>query len=163
MTLAVKDGEAVELAAALGIDCRAEILKTLETDFDEKAHLCRYLMGDSEYRARVIDIFRERLPLEEMKQQPSDELCLGEKFKNELDLVFLVQELGKYPCEGTDLVEASLQCAPPQNRNMALRVLKTWTENKPLRELLPETHKLLGELRKTEPNSSACEMMDELL
>lgn len=162
---AVQNGEAVELARILRIDYREDVLRILDTDLDKKAHLCGYLMNDSEYRAKTINIFREKLPLEAMKKAPSNELCLGEKFRNERNLVFLIQELKEYPLEGADLVEASLQCAPPQNRNMALRVLKSWVEieKTPLRELLPETFKLLCGLRENEVNDRARESMEKLL
>lgn len=162
---AVQKGEAIELALILGIDFREDVLRILENDLDEKAHLCGYLMNDGEYRAKTMQIFREKLPLEEMKKAPSDELCLGEEFKNEKNLVFLIQELKEYPPEGADLIEVSLQCAPPQNRNMALRVLKSWVERKntPLRELLPDTYDLVCRLRAGEVNKSAAQSMDELI
>ncbi|MDE6728308.1 MAG: hypothetical protein K2J80_10285 [Oscillospiraceae bacterium] len=158
---AVKNGEAIDLAVTLGIDCREDIMGLLERDFEKSAHLCRYLMDDR-YRPRVIEIFRKKLPLNELIAEPSDEPRFG---GNELNLVYLVQMLGEYPLEGTDLVEISLQCAPPQNRNMALRVLKSWVERKntTLRELLPDTYELVCGLRAGEVNKSAAQSMDELI
>lgn len=162
---AVQNGEAIELAYSLGIDCRDKILELLESDFDNKAHLCRYLVHDSGYRGKVIEIFREKLPLDAMKTAPSNELCLGEAFKNEGNLVFLIQELKPFPLEGVDLLEISLQCAPPQNRNMALRVLGEWTgaTGEPLEKLLPEMFELLKRLLENEPNKRTREGMERLI
>lgn len=162
---AVKNGELIELAAELGMNFKDEVLRLIESDFDERAHLCRCLMGDSEYRAKTIDVFREKLPLEKMKAAPSNELCLGKEFQSEKNLVFLIQELKDHPLEGADLVEASLQCAPIHNRNMALRVLDSWVSitQKSLKELLPEIHPLLKKLLAIEVNDSARETLSKLI
>lgn len=162
---AVKNGELIELAADLGLDFKDEVLRLIESDFDERAHLCRYLMDDSEYRAKTVEIFREKLPLDKMKAAPSNELCFSKEFQSEKNLVFLIQELKDCPLEGADLVEASLRCAPIHNRNMALRVLDSWVNitQKPLKELLPEIYTLLKELIEIEVNDSAKETMSKLI
>lgn len=162
---AVKNGELIELAADLGLDFKGEVLRLIESDFDERAHLCRYLMDDSEYRAKTVEIFREKLPLDKMKAAPSNELCFSKEFQSEKNLVFLIQELKDCPLEGADLVEASLRCAPIHNRNMALRVLDSWVNitQKPLKELLPEIYTLLKELIEIEVNGSAKETMSKLI
>lgn len=162
---AVKNGELIELAADLGLDFKDEVLRLIESDFDERAHLCRYLMDDSEYRAKTVEIFREKLPLDKMKAAPSNELCFSKEFQSEKNLVFLIQELKDCPLEGADLVEASLRCAPIHNRNMALRVLDSWVNitQKPLKELLPEIYTLLKELIEIEVNGSAKETMSKLI
>lgn len=162
---AVKNGELIELAADLGLDFKGKVLRLIESDFDERAHLCRYLMDDSEYRAKTVEIFREKLPLDKMKAAPSNELCFSKEFQSEKNLVFLIQELKDCPLEGADLVEASLRCAPIHNRNMALRVLDSWVNitQKPLKELLPEIHTLLKELIEIEVNDSAKETMSKLI
>lgn len=162
---AVKNGELIELAADLGLDFKGEVLRLIESDFDERAHLCRYLMDDSEYRAKTVEIFREKLPLDKMKAAPSNELCFSKEFQSEKNLVFLIQELKDCPLEGADLVEASLRCAPIHNRNMALRVLDSWVNitQKPLKELLPEIYTLLKELIEIEVNDSAKETMSKLI
>ncbi len=162
---AVQEGKSVDLALSLGIDCRDNILKILESDFDDNAHLCRYLMDDKSYREKALALFREKLPLDTMKKAPSDQLCLGKEFENDRNLVFLVQELKRFPLEGADLVEVSLQCAPPQNRNMALRVLGEWTGAtvEPLATLLPEMCKLLKKLVEIEPNERTRVRMTELI
>lgn len=162
---AVQEGKSIDLALSLGIDCRDDILKILESEFDDNAHLCRYLMDDKAYREKALDLFRRKLPLEAMKAAPSDQLCLGKEFRNDSNLVFLIQELKRFPLEGADLVEASLQCAPPQNRNMALRVLGEWTgaTGEPLEKLLPETLALLKRLVENEPNERTRVRMTELI
>ncbi|MDE6733010.1 MAG: hypothetical protein K2J77_09065 [Oscillospiraceae bacterium] len=162
---AVQEGKSIDLALSLGIDCRDDILKILESDFDNNAHLCRYLMDDKSYREKALDLFRGKLPLEAMKAAPSDQLCLGREFGNEHNLTFLIQELKPFPLEGADLLEIALQCAPPQNRNMALRVLGEWTgaTGDPLQKLLPEMFALLKGLVENEPNERTRVRMTELI
>ncbi len=161
---AAREVKSIDLALSLGIDCRDNILKILESDLNN-AHLCRYLMDDKNYREKALEIFREKLPLDEMKKAPNDELCFGKEFANEQNLVFLIQELRPFPLEGVDLLEVSLQCAPPRNRFMVLRVLGEWTgaTGEPLEKLLPEMFALLKRLVENEPNEDAREAMERLI
>lgn len=163
--IAVKDGKAVELAKELGIDCKSDILRLLETDLEDHCYLCVHLMSDNEYRAKVITLFGEKLPLDELKAAPSTELGLGKEFKKQQCLDAIVQHLGGYPLEGTDLIETSLQCAPTRNRNMALNALQSWVNTKktPLSELLPKTFGLLQRLKEVEPDEKVREKMEKLL
>lgn len=163
--LAVKDGKAIELANELGIDCRADILSLLETDIEKHRYLCAYLMDDTEYRVKVIALFGEKLPLDEMKSAPTMDMGLGVEFKKQQCLDAIVQYLDKYPLEGIDLIETALQCAPVRNRHMALRALRSWVNAKqtPLEQLLPETFALLQRLKEIEPDEEDRETMASLL
>lgn len=162
---AVKEGKSIDLANELGIDCRDDILKLLESSVEDNAHLCHYLLNDGEYRAKAIEIFRNALPLDEMKTEPLDVLGFGPEFKRQNCLDFIVQELGNYPLEGLELVETALQCAPPRNRNFALRALQGWVDIKqtPLERLLPETFALVCRLKENEPTDSVRERMEKLI
>lgn len=165
VTLAVKDGKAFELANELGIDCKADVLRLLETDLEKHCYLCVHLMSDNEYRAKAIKLFREKLPLEELKAAPTTELGLGKEFKKQQSLDAIVQHLGNYPLEGIDLIETALQCAPARNRNIALNVLQAWVNAKqtPLEKLLPEMFALLKKLKELEPDEKVREKMEKLL
>lgn len=163
---AVKNGEGVELAKSLGIDVKPDVLAVLEKDPEKHCYLCSYLMSDDEYRAKAIALFREKLPLGEMKAAPTTELGLGKEFAKERCLVdAIVQYLGKYPFEGIELIETSLQCAPTRNRHMALNALQGWTDAKqtPLSELLPDMFALLQRLKEIEPDEKVREKMEKLL
>lgn len=165
VTLAVKDGKAIELANELGIDCKADVLRLLETDLEKHCYLCVHLMSDNEYRAKVIALFREKLPLDELKAAPAAELGLGREFKMQRCLDAIVQYLDGYPFEGTELIETALQCAPTRNRNIALKALRGWVNAKqtPLEKLLPEMFVLLKKLKDIEPDEKVREKMEKLL
>lgn len=163
--LAAKDGRAIELAKELGLDCKADILRLLESDLEKYCYLCVHLLNDDEYRAKAIALFREKLPLDEMKAAPTMELGLGKEFKKQQCLDAVVQHLDGYPLEGIDLIETALQCAPTRNRNMALNALRSWVNTKktPLSELLPEMFALLQRLSEIEPDEKVREKMEKLI
>lgn len=165
VTLAVKDGMAIELANELGIDCKADVLRLLETDLEKHCYLCVHLMSDKEYRAKAIKLFREKLPLDEMRSVPTMELGLGKEFTKQRCLDAIVQYLDGYPFEGTELIETALQCAPTRNRNIALKALRSWVNAKqtPLEKLLPEMFALLKKLKELEPDEKVREKMEKLL
>lgn len=165
VTLAVKDGKAIELANELGIDCKADVLRLLETDLEKHCYLCVHLMNDNEYRAKAVALFREKLPLEEMKSAPTMEMGLGREFKKQQCLDAIVQHLGCYPLEGTELIETALQCAPVRNRNIALNALRGWvkTTQTPLEQLLPKMFALLCGLKDIEPDDKVRVKMEKLL
>ncbi len=165
VTLAVKDGKAIELANELGIDCKADVLRLMETDLEKHCYLCVHLMSDNEYRAKAIKLFREKLPLDEMKAAPATELGLGREFKMQRCLDAIVQYLDGYPFEGTEMIETALQCAPTRNRNIALKALRGWVNAKqmPLEKLLPEMFGLLKKLKEIEPDEKVREKMEKLI
>lgn len=163
--LAVKEGRSVQLANELGIDCKADILRLLETELEKHCYLCVHLMRDDEYRAKAISLFREKLPLDELKAAPMTEFGLGKEFKKQQCLDAIVQHLGNYPLEGVELVETALQCSPTRNRNIALNVLQAWVNAKqtPLEQLLPKTFALLKKLKELEPDEKVREKTEKLL
>lgn len=162
---AVKEGKAIEFANELGIDCKPDVLELLAADVEKNAHLCVHMLEDEEYREKAIAVFREKLPLEEMKAAPTTELGLGKAFSRENALDFIVQYLGNFPLKGIELIETSLQCAPPRNRNFALRALQDWVNEKqtPLETLLPEMFALVCELKDNEPDDKVREKMEKLI
>lgn len=163
--IAVKDGMALELAKELGIDCKADVLRLLETDLEKHCYLCVHLMSDNEYRAKIIALFREKLPLDELKAAPTMEMGLGMEFKKQQCLDAIVQHLGGYPLEGTELIETALQCAPIRNRNIALNALQGWVKatQTPLEQLLPKMFVLLCGLKDIEPDDKVRVKMEKLL
>lgn len=163
--LALKEGKSVGLANELGIDFKTDVLELLSADIEKNAYLCVHLLGDDEYRAKTIEIFREKLPLDEMKTAPTTELGLGKDFRRENALDFIVQYLGNFPLEGTELIATSLQCSPSRNRNFALRALQAWVNAKqtPLEELLPEMYALVCRLKDIEPDDKVREKMEKLI
>lgn len=162
---AVKRGEGVELARDLNVDYKDDILKVMRAEFDRNYGLCGYLMDDPALRTEVLDIFREHVPLDEMKAQPTDSLGMGEEFKKHIPLELILQGLRDCPLEGAEFVETALQCSPVRIRNYGLGVLENWVAVRelPLEQLLPSAFRLLGRLRETEVNRTTAERMGKLL
>ena len=162
---AVKEGQHINMAKDLGLDYKGDVLAAMEADLEHKSHLCLYLMDDPEYKDKVLEVFRQRLSLSELKVQPGTSMGLGMEFWRQRAVEFVLQELRKYPLEGQDFVETALQCEPIRTRNLAIGTLNVWVshEGKPLAELLPEFQVLLTKLREIEPDEKIREHMDELL
>ena len=162
---AIKEGRALDLAINIGIDVKYDVLKLIKNDFKKYNHLCRYIINDRAYRKELLKIYNDNLPLEDMKCEPSLDYCLTEEYWRESSLDFLLQELRRYPCEGREFVEASLQLEPTRTRNGALMVLKRWVELKktPLKNMLPDIHALLMSLYEKEPSETTKDMMFKLI
>lgn len=162
---AVKEGRSIVLAQRLQVEYKADVLRLLKTEFDGKFHLCNLLMGDAEYQSEVLDIFRQNLPLDEMKTYLTDSHGLGEEYKRQRQLESLVQELRRYPLEGIDFVETALQSAPVRTRNFGISALEEWVSAKkvPLKELMPDTYNLLSRLREIEVRDDVKKKMDRLI
>lgn len=162
---AVKQGKSIELAIDSRVDVKPYVYDLMESSFEEYNHLCRYLMHDSEYREKTMELYRLKLPLEEMKTKPTLTLGFGSEYWRQRALEFLLQELKAYCLEGQDFVAAGLQSAPVRTRNGALNVLESWVqaEQKPLSELLPDMHELLSQLSVIEPDDSVRSRMNKLL
>lgn len=162
---AAKTGRGIDTAIAAGIDCKPYIRDLIKTDFKKSYALCRYLADDDEYRKELLEIYRDNLPLDEMKTKPGTTLGLGEEYWQQSALEFLMQELRYYPYEGLEFVVTGLQSEPVRTRNGALTVLALWVqkEGKPLVDILPDIHSLVQELQKIEPEDGPGKLMDKLL
>jgi len=162
---AVKEGKAIMLAQDLHLDYKDDLLQLLKTEFDGNFHLCSFLMKDLNYQTEVLKIFRQNLPLEEMKTLPTDSLGLGIEYKRQHQLESILQELHSYPLEGIDFVETALQSAPIRTRNTGIAVLQDWVTAKKtsLKCLLPNTYQLLCHLREIEIDDGVQKKMDKLI
>lgn len=163
---AVKEGKSIPLAKELGLDYRADVFAAMKSDFEKNNHLCRYLMADSEYRGAVLKLFRQKLPLSQMKTAPTRaSLGLGQDYWKQNALELLMQELRQYPLEGLDFVETGLQSSPVRTRNGALSVLESWvsSQGNPLSDILLGVSDLLCRLQKIEPDPEVKARMDRLI
>ncbi len=162
---AVKTGRCIELAIELGIDCRAQILDILKSDLQSKHWLSRYLMDDPDYRHAVLTLYRQKLPLDELKKAPGASPGPGTGNLTQWIFECLLWQLTEFPLEGQDFIETGLHCDPVRTRNISLQVLEAWVSKtgNPLQNLLPEFHRLLSSLRDAEPDDRVRERMDRLL
>ena len=72
---AITEGKGIELASLLGIDYKESLMLSLEKDFHNNRFYCDKLLGDDAYTERVLDVFRNNLPFEEMVGEPQDSIA----------------------------------------------------------------------------------------
>lgn len=161
---AIKEGKAIPIAKELGIDFKDDVLHLLEMDFSKHYMLCEYVMDDS-YRARTIDIFRDKLPFDRLLEAEYGAPLIGNDFQIHNQLNIIVQELKDYPLEGTDLIEFCLKCGPVRDRYIAMRTLQNWVNLRqtPLETLLPETFYIVQGKLRIEPDDKIREKMENLI
>ncbi|MGN8764355.1 hypothetical protein [Hornefia butyriciproducens] len=162
---AVKEGRALQLAETLGVPFRDALLKCLEKDFDGHYYDCRYLLHDDKFIEPTLNLFRNKLPLSEMKGDPIDDLCMGEEYHVYDQLQFVLQELGEHPLVGTDFIKAGLESPVPRNRSRALVALQAWVQEKeePLSELTPNLFDTVAILKTKEIFDGIMELILPLL
>ncbi len=93
---------------------------------------------------KIVEYAELVVPLDEIASGPSDLLGLGPEFQHHNTLDFIVQDLGKFPGEGWNLIRASLFSPVIRNRNMAHRALNTWPRDQwpsEATDLLEEAYK----------------------
>ncbi len=162
---AVKGGRAIGLAQDLKLDYKEDSLALMKSSFQSNYHLCTFLMEEPGNKEEVMGLFRQQLPLSEMKTRPEKSLGVGVKYWRQQALEILLQELRRYPLEGQDFVETALQSAPIRTRHSGIGVLESWVSAKqiPLSELLPEMQELLCRLREIEPDEEVKGKMTRLI
>ena len=162
---AVKEGSGLQLAEKLDIPFRDQLLVSMQNDFDEHYFEVQYLMNDPDYLEPVLKLFHEKLPLDEMKGDPTDDPCIGKEYEDFDKLQYLIQELDDKPLVGQEFIMAALESPVHRNRYRALMVLKAWVEAKDtaLSELLPEIYEEVLRLQKREINEGNSELIVSLL
>lgn len=162
---AVQKGDGLRLAEELGIPFRGDLLRCLQEDFDAHYFDVRYLLDDPAYVEPVFELYRKRLPLEEMKGEPLDDPCMGPEYETYDMLQYLIQELDDKPLVGQDFVKAALGSPVTRNRYRALAVLQEWVQakNTPLAVLAPELYEEVRLLQDREINEGNLKMIVLLL
>lgn len=161
----VLKGEKVDLAMAVNFPSEPYLLDHMRASFEKNYGLCEYFADDSEHLPELYELYREKLPLEQMKTGPSTEIGLGEQWWRHWALEPLMQKLRAHPLEGADFVECGLMSEPVRTRSEAVRVLEHWVARTrtPLAELSAEFCELLGRLRGIEPKEGLRSRMDALV
>lgn len=161
----VKEGKALSLAAELDIPYQDDLLSCMSNDFENCYSSCRWLMFDDAYVEPVLDLFRKKLPLSEMKGEPVDDPCLGEEYRQYNILQFIIQELDSRIMTGTDFVKAGLESPVTRNRYRSLSVLQSWAKNsgKSLAELSDNLYESVKDLQNREINDGNREIIEALL
>ena len=165
VTESVKAGSGIRLAEALGIDSADDLLHCMETDFDRYCYDCGYVIHHDGYLDPVVELFRKKLPLGQMRKDPAGELGLGAEYAQYSQLDNVVQELGDHPLCGTDLVAAGLWSPVVRSRHTAVRTLTSWCRilQKPLAEVSATLYQELSDLLKKEVDDDLKEKGQQLL
>ncbi|MBR5995989.1 MAG: hypothetical protein IK026_05380 [Eubacteriaceae bacterium] len=161
----VKTGNGIRIAEALGIDFADDLLECMKTDFDRHYHSCGNVIHREGYLDRVIDLFHNKLPLDQMRRDPAAELGLSAEYIHYNQLETLVYALGEHPCCGEDLVAAGLWSPVVRNRHTALRTLESWCRllKRPLQEISKTLYQELSELIEKEVDDELKEKEQKLL
>ena len=162
---AVKEGSGLRLAEKLNIPFRDQLLAFMRQDFDRSYYNVRYLLEDPAFVDPVLELYQEKLPLDQMKGDPTDDPFIGEEYKDYDKLQFLIQELDEKPFTGVEFLKAALGSPASRNRYRALCVLQAWVEGKgsALSVLLPDMYEEVRLLRKREINENNIKMIIPLL
>lgn len=149
---------AAKVAAALGIDTwRHRFERQVKGIGSNWYHL---MQTNDEHRIeQVLELAEQSIPLAEIATGPAELLGLGEKFSHHQELDWIVQELGRFPGHGWNLIQAGLRSPVIRNRNMALNALSSWSrEHWP-----PDAIMVLRDAARLEPDEEVRERFRELL
>ena len=78
----------------------------------------------------VIALAERTIPLEQIATGPAKEVGLGKEFQAHSCLDYVLQDLGRFPGYGYELIEVGLKSPVVRNRNMALKALSEWGQSK---------------------------------
>ena len=162
---AVEEGKGLRLAEQMNVPFRDQLLTYMRQDFDGSFYNVRYLLEDPAYIEPVLQIYYEKLPLDEMKGDPVEDPCIGDEYIDYEKLQFLIQELENKPMIGQAFIKAALESPAARNRYRALTVLQAWVQAKgtALSALLPEIYGVVRLLRKKEINEENTRLIIPLL
>ncbi len=138
-------GHGMGLARQLGIPYKDALLEAMQSDFDGLYSQCHWLMDDAEYLDALLELFREKIPIDCIEDDPRDEIGIGKEFDAYRKLSFLIQSLRHKLPTGLDFVLKALTSPVVSNRTMAYRVLRCWVsdEGRSLSEISPEAFERL--------------------
>ena len=152
---ALSGGKAVQLAKTLGIPYKEPLFDHMQADFDSGYANCGELTDDPQYREAVIALFRERLPLEKMRQNGT--------FAEFNKLAVLLQALRGCPLCGEDLVIAATEMPDVRCRFMAVNAASDWclARNCRLPELSPALAQAMERMKAAETNERVKQRLAE--
>ena len=162
---AVQEGRGIDLAKAMKIPYKNQLLKLMRTDFRENYFWCIELMKDPGYADDVLRIFRAKLPPERLKQGPRDVHDFGEEFEADRQINLMLQELDAYPGKGEEYLLRAISAQTIRSRGMSVRVMKAWVSaaRKPLKRCYPKLYRRLAEVYPMEVHEGIKADMKKLL
>ena len=113
--------------------------------------------NDPQRASRVLELARQQLDLAHIASGPGSALGLGPEYRQHSALDFILQDLGRFPVQGWDLVTTGLASPVVRNRHMALKTLAAWGRN----QWPADTLQLLRRTLDREPEQSVRERIAE--
>ncbi len=164
---AIKKADGLMLAEKLGLPFKNQLLECIEQNFEENCRKCFWLMEDPDYVEKVLEVFCSKLPFDIITVGASDDCDFGDKnFKYYAMLESILTNFGRVPVgREPELAAAAVQCPSGRVRRQGVAVLEVWVENTgiPLKELLPQVHKLLTDIVADEVCNDIKESINELI
>lgn len=164
---AIKNAYGLWLAEKLGLPFKNQLLECIEQDFEENCCKCFWLMEDHDYIEKVVEVFCNKLPFDIITAGAAADFDFGdENFKYYAMLESILTEFGRVPVgREPELAAAAVQCPSARVRRQGVAVLEVWVKNAgaPLKELLPQIHKLLTDIVADEVCNDITESINELI
>ena len=161
----VQQGRHIGLARNLGIPYKEQLYSKMEEDFDEYYKEVQYLMDDAEYIGKVLNLFRRKLPLEDMATGASREHGIGEEYEDYRKLDTLLREFDNHAGLGLDFMEVAFRSPVIKVRNTAIIVIHNWVDytRRPLQKISPGMCEILQRVKEDEVIEDFKEQMDLML
>lgn len=164
---AIKNAYGFWLAEKLGLPFKNQLLECIEQNFEENCRKCFWLMDDPDYIEKVVEVFCNKLPFDIITAGAAVGCDFGdENFKYYAMLESILTEFGRVPVgREPELAAAAVQCPSARVRRQGVAVLEVWVKNAgaPLKELLPQVHKLLTDIVADEVCNDITESINELI
>ena len=164
---AIKKADGLMLAEKLGLPFKNQLLECIEQNFEENCCKCFWLMEDADYVEKVVEVFCNKLPFDIISAGAAVDCDFGDKnFKYYAMLESILTNFGRVPVgREPELAAAAVQCPSGRVRRQGVAVLEVWVENTgvPLKELLPQVHKLLTDIIADEVCNDITESINELI
>src|SRR5262249_2138700 len=116
---------AAQIAPSFGIDAwPLRLARQRSGEADQWFWLMQ--TGDAGRIEQVLALARAQLDLALIGSGPTGSLGLGPDFRDDSALDFILQDLGRFPGKGWDLIKVGLRGRSVRPRNMAINALHDW-------------------------------------
>jgi len=129
-----------------------KLIRLLEKE-PEKSSLWYILMQrvDEDSIDRILKLAEKKLDIESVATGPALEMGLGKEWEIHKCLDFIVQDLGRFPGKGWNIIQIALKSPVIRNRNMAIKALNFWDASiitdemtESIKELLDDPDEMVG-------------------
>lgn len=127
---ALKEGKGFRLASSLRIPYEEQLFNYMVHDFEHYWMFCWLIVHKPEYTEKTIELFEDRLPLEQMIGEPQKIQRYGEQYRCYDQLQIILDNIMPYPLSSLDLVLSGLRTPFIRSRYTALRTITQWVSAK---------------------------------